>query len=645
MNKYLILLSLTFSSFVFSFDEMDGLLDLSLEELVQLKVVTVSKREESLVDAPGVISVYSSEEINRFGARNLKDVLLRIPNLYLFDSYAFSGMGMTLRAGATQHTNNHVLYLINGRPLRESQNGGRQTDINLLYPISAIDRIEVIRGPGSVLYGSNAFNGAINIITKKVKQGVEAGIKVSVGQDNYKAIEANASASSESGATINTHFKVLDEDGDSVSALDDQRIEGTNQLYRKGYFARLDGGYNGLAIEAMASEIKLSNIGGPFQWANLDEWTHKRQYVNLGYSHEFNQDWSSSLNYTLNKITMDLIQPTLVEFTSDGYLFELTVNGKLNQNTDVVMGVVRDDVKGDLDYRGGEYSYIRNSIYAQLDYRFNQKTKVTAGFQVNKPEEQDSHISPRLALVHKFNDKWSIKALYAEAFRSPFGTEMGFESGFLKGNENLIPETIQTKEIQLNYASTAASISTTIYQSKTNDLIGRSRIGNATYFVNIEQEITYNGIELEGKWPITPNLHLVGNATYQETEDDEGRQNIMIGSNEMVKVGLSYQTEFGITASLWNNYFGEVSKLEDILGQSVIVQNPEASSVNLLSVNILTNVGELFDAPRWDNAQISIYADNLLDEDVWFPEMGQKSVNTYPQSHARGIYLSISMDY
>ncbi len=88
-----------------------------------------------------------------------------------------------------------------------------------------------------------------------------------------------------------------------------------------------------------------------------------------------------------------------------------------------------------------------------------------------------------------------------------------------------------------------------------------------------------------------------------------------------------------------------MSKLEDILGQSVIVQNPEASSVNLLSVNILTNVGELFDAPRWDNAQISIYADNLLDEDVWFPEMGQKSVNTYPQSHARGIYLSISMDY
>ena len=620
-------------------------LDLSLEELLQVKVVTVSKREESINDAPGIISVFTSNDIKAFGARNLKDVLLRIPNFYMLDSYTFNATGSTLRAGATQHINNHVLYLINGRPLRESQNGGRHTDINLLFPIDTVERIEVVRGPGSVLYGSNAFSGTINIITKIPENDLDIGLNASLGSDGYKRFSVEGSINTEQGAQLSANISLLSEDGANITAVDSQLHSGTSQLSRDGFFARVDGNYKGFTIEAMASEIKLPNVSGAFVWTSLGEWTHNREYVNFGYHYDFNEDWSSDFNYTFNQSGVDIVIPSPIEYLSDGYLYELTVNGKINDRADVVFGFVQDHIKGDLAYNGGRYSSERNSIYGQFDYRFSKKTKITLGAQRNKPENIEASISPRIAFIHQFQERWSIKALFSEAYRSSFGTEIGFQASFLQGNPELKPETIQTSELQIIYSNPEATFSTTFYRSETNDLIGRDRIDGKTTFVNIEQEIQYKGIEIEGRWAITPNLQLQGNASYQETEDDKGLKDIMIASNTMIKLGMSYTVQPGLTASVWNNYIGDVSKIEDIPGSTAKIVNPTPDAVNLLSINIVANLGTLLTKPQWENAEVSIFADNLLNEKVWFPDIGFKTVNTYPQSHARGVFVKLSIMY
>jgi outer membrane receptor for ferrienterochelin and colicin len=622
-----------------------GFLDLSLEELLQVNVVTVSKREESIDEAPGVVSVFTSEDIKAFGARNIKDILLRIPNFYMFDSYTFNATGSSLRAGATQHINNHILYLINGRPLRESQNGGRHTDINLMFPINAIERIEVIRGPGSVLYGSNAFSGAINIITKVPKKGVGAGVNVSIGTNDYSMLSANGFSSNENGTYIRADVGKLSEGGAEINAIDSLFQDGSSRLSRDGFFTRLDGGYNGFKLEAMVSELELPSVSGAFRWSTLDEWTHTREYLNIGYNFKFNNNWSSSLNYTLNKSSMDINTPNQIKYTSDGYLYELIVNGHINERVDVVFGMVKDYISGSLATNGGTYKSARKSIYGQLDYRLATNTKITTGAQWNKPDEQDANVSPRIALIHKLDEYWSIKALFAEAYRSPFGTEINFNASFLQGNPDLKPETIQTSELQIIYSNPHTTMSSTFYHSETEDLIGRNRVGGQTTFVNLEQKINYNGIELEGRWVITPNLQFHGNASYQETKDEHGIKDIMIASNTMIKMGLSYTTESGITASIWNNYFGDVTKLEDMPGSTVKVVNPEAGAVNLVSINVVANLGDLLNNPQWKVAEISLFADNLLNEDVWFPDTGFKTVNTYPQSHFRGIFINLSVTY
>jgi outer membrane cobalamin receptor len=131
-------------------------------------VSIASKSLESIYDAPGVITVITSTEIERFGANNLLEILERVASVYSVGSYFAPNNVLSIRGDLATPYNNHVLILLNGRPTRENLFGGIDYPIYLALPLQAIENIEVIRGPGSVLYGTNAYSGVINIITKDV---------------------------------------------------------------------------------------------------------------------------------------------------------------------------------------------------------------------------------------------------------------------------------------------------------------------------------------------------------------------------------------------------------------------------------------------------------------------------------------------
>ncbi len=141
-----------------------------LLELEQLLVTTASKSAERIADAPGVVSVISAEDIRNFGARNLLEVLDRAPATYGIGSYLYPQNVLSIRGDVLTHFDNHVLLLFDGRPVRESIYGGLNAAIYTSFPVEAIERIEVIRGPGSVLYGTNAYAGVVNVITKPVRR-------------------------------------------------------------------------------------------------------------------------------------------------------------------------------------------------------------------------------------------------------------------------------------------------------------------------------------------------------------------------------------------------------------------------------------------------------------------------------------------
>ncbi len=143
---------------------VEDLRNLSLDDLANLQVTSVSKRPESLADAAASIYVITADDIRRAGATSLPEVLRLAPNLEVarINGYAWA---VSARGFNSAETANKLLVLVNGRSVYEPIGGGvlwQQVDVDL----PNIERIEVISGPGSTLWGANAVNGIINVITK-----------------------------------------------------------------------------------------------------------------------------------------------------------------------------------------------------------------------------------------------------------------------------------------------------------------------------------------------------------------------------------------------------------------------------------------------------------------------------------------------
>src|SRR5690606_16734235 len=139
---------------------------LSLEELMNIEVTSVSKRPEKLTEAASAIQVISQEDIRSSGAKTLAEALRLAPNLQVAQVNA-SQWAISAR-GFNNVLANKLLVLIDGRSVYTPLYAGVFWDVQNLI-LEDIDRIEVISGPGGTLWGANAVNGVINIITKSSK--------------------------------------------------------------------------------------------------------------------------------------------------------------------------------------------------------------------------------------------------------------------------------------------------------------------------------------------------------------------------------------------------------------------------------------------------------------------------------------------
>src|SRR5579863_4835071 len=139
------------------------LTELSLEDLMNVQVTSVSKREQTLSKAGAGIYVINQEDIRRSGAANIPDLLRMVPGIHVAQinshTWAISIRGFTDKYG------DKVLVMIDGRSVYSPLSSGVDWDQQDV-PLEDIDRIEVIRGPGGTVWGANAVNGVINIITK-----------------------------------------------------------------------------------------------------------------------------------------------------------------------------------------------------------------------------------------------------------------------------------------------------------------------------------------------------------------------------------------------------------------------------------------------------------------------------------------------
>jgi outer membrane receptor for ferrienterochelin and colicins len=457
-----------------------------LEDLLNIQVTSTSRREEAQQLAPGVITVVSSQEIHQYGARTLGDVIDRLVGMQVLSSHQRPNNKTSIRAMNGAHQEGWEVVLINGRPIHDGTDGGFNFDIYLGFPLEMIDHIEVIRGPGSVIYGTNAMAGVINIVTKDAQKSInENRVDISAGSFNRKQVQLTTLMGG-ADYSLNIGLNSIRADGDSVGGVvDKDSIAGTYDMGQNSDNLVINGKYKGFTVNGMVMNNNADSGGSTFQLPS-SPMKKKRNYLDVGYLYDIAKGWDASLNYSVNlaKFDWQISEAGGRNHYSDRYdMAELIVRGNVASDLNLLFGANTSNYKTEFMTGFPASSMSSKSAYTQIDYMLSPKQKVIAGVQLNKPEETKTDLSSRLGFIQGFGDYWWLKLLYSEAYRSPNLQEAKINAPTLRGNPLLDPEKVATYDAQLIYQTPKRYFAIDVYDSMLKNMIIRVA-GTPTTFTN-----------------------------------------------------------------------------------------------------------------------------------------------------------------
>lgn len=625
-----------------SYSDIDNLMDMDIEDLV---VSIASKKEEKITEAPGIISVITRKDIDRYGAQNLNDLLRRIPGLYVTEADDMRGGTNSIRAQHSSSYDKHVLLLLNGRPMREAFSSGLNNAIFRGFPLEAIEHIEVIRGPGSVLYGSGAFAGVVNIITKTPeKEGFTHKMAAGYGSFNTNRQEYLAEYQKDDYSFL-AAAQLADSNGHKIDAMN---AYGVRVQDRAGYGNRAVTtqmrykNFNLSAFEGYAEDDLIDPVN---LTSTLTDANFRRRFVDLGYMQPLKGSWKANLNLTYGG-SKTWYNSGQVRALSHNTQTDLSTSGNITDNLDLITGITYTDLSGTNKAQRTPFSQTWKSGYFQANFKPVEWLKLTGGYQFNDHGSGSYEPSPRASAIIHFNDRLGLKLLHAEAFRSPSGLETTlFIPGVATGNPSLRPEKIETTDIQLFYQTSRYFAAITAFQSKQEDTISipfDPDIGMLK-FTNAGQ-LDYQGIEVEGNLNLTQAWSLTGSVSYQENETQAGIKDVKHIPNFMAKTGISYD-ENGIILGLFNSYFGDDANTATY--SNIVAYNGRTGSYNHLTANFSMDVNHVFQlGSSVPPINFSLYGDNLLESDpIYITDMNAEAVDAFPHRAGRSLYARVSIQF
>jgi outer membrane receptor for ferrienterochelin and colicins len=644
-------------------NEIDDVLNMDLDSLSNASVHKestmsdpvvegVSKKAESLSESPGIVDVITAEDIEQFGAKNLYEVLQRATSVFMTGSFMLQRNVASIRGNLQSHEDNHVLLLINGRPYRDITLGGVNVALYTAFPIHTIKHIEVIRGPGSVLYGTNAFNGAINIVTKNPTEPT-LHVATLAGSDSWQSYSlAGGNGNQDSGGYTGATYSrqrgwpfTATEDLTAPAPLDTATVPwgednfGLFTMYRHGNFTA-----NLFVADATQETL------GPLGSLPPGRLHDPRLFCDLGYLLEVDEYQSIQTNFTYNYSGLSF--PSALATANDdsapfvppshSFLLEATYQAILTDDLDFMLG-------GFTDFHVGQafieplgipsipaFTEIWYGVYMQLEYQATEWLKLVGGMQANLPGEIKSGIVPRFGAITTLNEHWTGKFLYGQAFRSPYAAERSIDvPGVLFGNPNLIPETIQTFDAQLAYRTDDFRFAATYFHSDYFDIV--TRVGFPQTYVNLGM-MEFDGIELENDWTITDRLRVLGSTTYQENVRD-GVENTTSVPNWMAKMGVAYYNR-GLTLGLFDTFFGD-----QIVPATAIPLNANPDAYHLMSLNTTLDLDKRLNWRTNRKMQVQFMIQNLLDEEIHHVEFERELINSLPAGAGRTYYGGLTFAY
>jgi len=469
--------------------------------------VTANRRAQNADETLSAISVVTREDIERTKATTVAEVLSAVPGVNISNS---GGLGKATSVFIRGANSGHTLVLIDG--VRHGSATLGTTSFQHL-PVSQIERIEIVRGPRSSQYGSDAIGGVIQIFTRKGQRGFQPSIEVSAGSNNTFNGVATLSGGNDK-TTYNITAQSLSTDGidacNSTTAgcfADEPDDDGYDQesisLNLKHEFSDK---FNG-QVSILRSEGDTEFDGG-FQ----NEADFVQQVINA----KLNANVSDKLNISFSVGRSQDESDNFLDgvFTGDFNTkrdtVSLVTDYSINSNNNLLVGVdyYDDVVSGNTDYDVSSRN--NKGVFASYTGQFN-RTQLSASLRNDDNEQFGTETTGGLALGYKINDSLNFRVSYGTAFNAPTFNQLYFP-GF--GNADLLPEESKNYEIGLDGSFGNSNWSLNFFQNDIDNLIAGFPVGNI-------DEARIRGIEAEYSTKLG-NFDISTNLTFQEPEVKSG---------------------------------------------------------------------------------------------------------------------------
>lgn len=521
-------------------------LEMDLAQLMQVNVTGSTLRDESLKTVPAVVTVFTRTQLDALGLEYLFELMRLVPGFQVNRvadnpaNYTFSASGRRTGSRARE-----IALIVDGRFFVDPRSSGADSAF-ALFPLANIERVEVIQGPGSAIYGSSAFTGVINLVSRRT--GKQA--SVAVGSDQRRKADVHVNHAQDDWQ-LNLFAHAYQDQGQDYrlangAATSDSRRELGMDLGIQYRQTRMQFAWFRITADDFYVLEKVFN--------NFNHIQPQYRHFTLEQDVDLRPGWQATLSYHYQNDDQDLhalllpegalaaaSEPassdpvlTKVNFYAEAHKVALANDLSLSDQSSVQFGLewlrakerdadaytnfnLEQIVKRQfpVEYYGNfENSSVveaatsrdTSSIYAQWLQELGFDTRLTLGVRYDHYEDIGDHPSPRLGLVHQLNEQHSVKLLYGEAFRAPSFAETRLTNNpFIRGNPDLDHELVKTWNLVWlgMWKNTSTNLAGFYNRYEAPIIAGLDDIGARTYINSNNQHSS--GASLDIKQQITSN--------------------------------------------------------------------------------------------------------------------------------------------
>ena len=637
--------------------------ELSLDELMQVEVTTPGKVPESIAEIPASVYLIGRKDIQQFGYSSLTDILENVPGFYNVDSYTGVSGNFGVRGfwnGRSQ--NSSVAILMNGVPQTRMDDWSHQTE-TFNIPVESIDRIEVTRGPNSVIYGSGASFGAINIITDESYH--DNSVTGSYGAlDTSRASLRWSKFGEESHIIVNAGL--YSSDGFEYELSD---LMGPDNLATMAFYGvsdpnhsledRMEQGSDFVQVSAewldFGFDYSYSNsntetfVGLPAVVDGSNRNTRNTHYT-LRNQSKLNEELSLNARLTYSEFDQiqifDVIAPGFVGFNQrdyDGLEFEALLAYLPSDELRVTAGYNWQRMSGfrelthipDLGFTNEVVELDDRdtfSLFAQVSYQASNVLRLVAGYRLETLEEYlrsgytnievdttptfggveggVKNGTPRVSAIYQISESQLLKVMAGDAVKISLATQNFFR-----------PERVRTVEINYTNSLENQLFSASVFRNALSNMVLEELVFLPGGLIDTDAVVGGSvetlGLELLLKQNIGEDLRVELGATYQDSSNSNQPDEILSYSPEVVLHGKASYEGNGFMASLLARYVSEMESFYNV--GSNRPGSPPAGFFGDPSDGYLVLDANIRWDDLWQGLFLSLRVNNIFDEEIRYP--------------------------